>query len=170
MKMLTDKLIQRAAIGALALLTPISLTQCVSTGGTGGGVVSANDLATPSHGLSREDYPFDEHGNYREDWAEFPGGGGSSSRSSSRSSGRSSGSSSRSSGSSSSSSSGSTTTSTYKPPSSSSKLSTSGRTHTVTSGDTLWGISRKYGVSVTTIKAKNGLTSDLIRPGQKLKL
>lgn len=167
--MMNLTLIQRAAVGALALLAPISLTQCITTsGGTGGGVVSANDLATPSHGLKREDYPFDEHGNYREDWAKFPGGS-SSSRSSSRSSGsRSSGSSSRSSGSSSSSS--RTTTSTYKPPSSSKPSSSSGRTHTVTKGDTLWGISRKYGVSVGAIKSKNGLSSDLIRPGQRLKL
>ncbi|KGX91991.1 peptidoglycan-binding protein [Pontibacillus halophilus JSM 076056 = DSM 19796] len=40
--------------------------------------------------------------------------------------------------------------------------------HTVKSGDTLWGISKNYGTSVGNLKAWNGLTSDLIYPGQLL--
>ncbi len=41
-------------------------------------------------------------------------------------------------------------------------------THTVASGDTLFGISRKHGTSVSAIKSANGLTGDTIRIGQKL--
>ena len=46
--------------------------------------------------------------------------------------------------------------------------STSSKTHTVRSGDTLYGISLRYGVSVKDIKQKNNLKSDLIYVGQKL--
>jgi LysM repeat protein len=42
--------------------------------------------------------------------------------------------------------------------------------HTVQSGDTLWKISIKYGVSVDNLKAYNGLTSNTIYAGQDLKL
>ena len=41
---------------------------------------------------------------------------------------------------------------------------------TVRSGDTLSAISRRTGYSVATIKSYNGLRSDTIRPGQSLKL
>lgn len=41
-------------------------------------------------------------------------------------------------------------------------------THTVNSGDTLWGLSKAYGVSVSSIMKANGLTSTIIYPGQKL--
>jgi membrane-bound lytic murein transglycosylase D len=40
----------------------------------------------------------------------------------------------------------------------------------VMSGDTLSGISAKYGVTVAQIKSWNGLNGDSIRPGQKLKV
>lgn len=43
-------------------------------------------------------------------------------------------------------------------------------TYVVKSGDTLWGISNKFNVSVSTLKSLNGLTSDLIRPGQTLRV
>lgn len=42
--------------------------------------------------------------------------------------------------------------------------------HKVVKGDTLWGISRKYGVSVADIKKLNKLTSDVINPGDVLML
>jgi LysM repeat protein len=42
--------------------------------------------------------------------------------------------------------------------------------HQVTNGETLYSISRKYGVSVDSLKKANGLTSDLIRIGQSLRL
>ena len=45
--------------------------------------------------------------------------------------------------------------------------------HVVAKGETLWGISRQYlgaGRRYTEIKALNGLTSNTIYPGQKLKI
>ncbi|KAB8380446.1 hypothetical protein FH972_024755 [Carpinus fangiana] len=42
------------------------------------------------------------------------------------------------------------------------------RTIEIVKGDTLWGLSRKYGVSVNTIKEANGLTGDTIYAGKKI--
>lgn len=42
--------------------------------------------------------------------------------------------------------------------------------HTVVSGDTLWGISRKYTVTIDNLKKWNGLTTDTLKIGQVLKL
>lgn len=69
-----------------------------------------------------------------------------------------------------------TVTSSNKPKSSSSKSkstakkSTGSSTHTVVKGDTLYGLALKNKTTVAKIKAANGLKSDLIRPGQKLKM
>jgi LysM repeat protein len=38
--------------------------------------------------------------------------------------------------------------------------------HSVRKGDTLWGLARKYGTTVTKIKKANGLRSDVIRVGK----
>lgn len=46
----------------------------------------------------------------------------------------------------------------------------SGRVHTVRSGDTLWEIARKYGVSVSKIRDLNNLSSDKLSIGQRLKV
>ena len=43
-------------------------------------------------------------------------------------------------------------------------------TYRVGNGDTLWRIARKHRVSVDTVKAQNGLRSNVIYPGQVLKL
>ncbi len=44
------------------------------------------------------------------------------------------------------------------------------RYHTVAGGETLYRISRKYGISVATLKKINGLKSNAIRKGQKLRV
>lgn len=41
-------------------------------------------------------------------------------------------------------------------------------THTIAAGDTLWLISKKYGISVESLKKANNLTGDIIYPGQTL--
>lgn len=46
----------------------------------------------------------------------------------------------------------------------------SSKTHTVKSGDTLWGIAQKNNTTVAKIKSANGLKSDTIHPGDKLKV
>lgn len=46
----------------------------------------------------------------------------------------------------------------------------SGSRYTVGKGDTLYGIARKKGTTVAKIKAANGMSGDLIRPGQSLKI
>jgi LysM repeat protein len=40
----------------------------------------------------------------------------------------------------------------------------------VTKGDTLYGLARKYGTTVTKIKSANGMSGDMIRLGQKVKI
>ena len=42
--------------------------------------------------------------------------------------------------------------------------------HKVVSGDTLFSIGRRYGMSVSDLKRRNGLTSDMIRVGQSLRI
>jgi LysM repeat protein len=61
----------------------------------------------------------------------------------------------------------STTSSKSRPPA---KKSSGSSSHTVTKGDTLYGIALKNKTTVAKIKSLNGLKSDLIRPGQRLKL
>jgi len=43
-----------------------------------------------------------------------------------------------------------------------------GGSHTVVSGDSLWGLARKYNTSVESIQTANGLTDTVIRTGQTL--
>ena len=98
--------------------------------------------STPPHSMAKHEYPFDSSGNYVGAWA-LAGNKSKSTSSSSRS---------------------------YSRSSSSSSSSSSYRVHRVSSGDTLYGIGRKYGVSVSRIKSANSLRGDLIRTGQSLKI
>ena len=59
------------------------------------------------------------------------------------------------------------------PPASSSPApshSSGGSTHTVVRGDTLYSLSRRYGTTGNAIKSANGLGSDLLVIGQRLKI
>lgn len=48
------------------------------------------------------------------------------------------------------------------------RLNVSGTTHTIASGESLWGISRKYGVTVDQIRHWNHLKSDLLLVGERI--
>lgn len=47
---------------------------------------------------------------------------------------------------------------------------TEGDFHTVTKGDTLFNLSRRYGITIASLKAMNGLTTDSIQIGQRLRI
>ncbi|MEZ5386979.1 MAG: LysM peptidoglycan-binding domain-containing protein [Prosthecobacter sp.] len=64
----------------------------------------------------------------------------------------------------------SSSSSTAKKSTSTTKKSSSGSRYTIVKGDTLYGIARKKGTTVAKLKSANGLKSDLIRPGQVLKI
>lgn len=74
---------------------------------------------------------------------------------------------------------GSSKTTTKKKPSTTSKTASnsastkaagSGIVYVVKPKDSLWSISRKYHTTISKLKSANGLSSDLIRDGQKLKI
>jgi len=129
------------------LVAPLLLTQCQSTKKPKYKKTdyASTKLATPPHSMARHDYPFDNQGNYRTDWVKPGSRSSTSSRSSSRSS--------------------------YIPaPAPKPKPKPSARYHTVRSGDTLFSLSKRYGTSVSRLKSVNGLSSDLIRIGQTLRI
>ncbi|WP_157055587.1 LysM peptidoglycan-binding domain-containing protein, partial [Liquorilactobacillus cacaonum] len=53
---------------------------------------------------------------------------------------------------------------------SSSSTSNTSSSYTVKSGDSLWAIANKYGISVANLKSWNSLSSDTIYVGQSLKV
>ncbi len=160
---------------ALPLICTSLLCQCSSLGPS---VAVEGDLSSPETSLPRYEYPFDESGRYREDWVSPPS---SSQRSASRTRN---------------STSASTRnpvkpvlTPSSLPTSapvvvpavqtgvarsqiegkspSEAPLRVQGRgSHKVSNGDTLWSISRRYGLSVTDMKTVNGFKADTILPGQ----
>jgi LysM repeat protein len=171
-----------------AAFLPLLLASCSSSSGGVKGVPAQlphipihASASTPSHSMSRGDYPFDAGGNYVTAWAAE--GAGRSGLSAGidytnwRSSHNSEGSSRKttSSRSSSSSSRGKTTKSSSTKSKTVAKSSTKSKPkaaastrHTVKKGDTLSAIARRYGTSVAKIKAANGMKSDMIRDGKTL--
>lgn len=161
---------------SLALVAPLFLTQCK----TGGSYQDIDyDPATlktpPGHGLEKKEYPFDDDGRYRKDWVrgnaqgrtrssyEAPAAPAEEASASSESPAGSSG--------------GDypnyqdlAASSAPSPPSPSAATSSEPRYHRVSSGDTLYSLSRRYGTSVDALKRTNGLTSDSIRTGQTLRI
>lgn len=171
---------------------PIFLTQCKSVGGSYQDIAYDPDtLKTPDgHGMVRRDYPFDDEGKYRKDWVK------SKDKSRARSSYKlpdpepadalaatqtsvvsgphvpmspplpvavqpvtpAASTSFR---------------EEYRSPASNAATTPAMPTatyHRVKSGDTLYSIARRYDTSVTQLKKVNGLTSDVIRVGQSLRL
>jgi len=169
---------------------PLFLTQCRTVGGSYQDIeYDPNTLKTPDgHGMVRKDYPFDDAGGYRKDWVR------SKDKSRARSSyvlpdpepadalaasqtsvaprshvsvpppvaiqpaapvappyPRE----------------GVRTAAADAPPTTAMSTSTY---HKVQSGDTLYSIARRYNTSVNQLKQVNGLTGDVIRVGQSLRL
>ncbi|MGI9189346.1 MAG: LysM peptidoglycan-binding domain-containing protein [Longimicrobiaceae bacterium] len=56
------------------------------------------------------------------------------------------------------------------PPAPAPRPAASARSHRVTAGDTLFGLARRYGVSVTRLREANDLPDDTIRVGQTLRI
>jgi LysM repeat protein len=109
----------------------------------------AGPTETPDHALPQTEYPFDAEGNYITAWAasgEHRFGTGPS------------------------------TWAAAKPPKFSASPAaevapkSSTRYHKVSASDTLWGLSRKYGTTVTAIQRANGLSDTTIRTGSTIKI
>lgn len=116
---------------------------------------------TPPHTMAKNEYPFDENGDYKTEWVSA--GGGSSASESDISSWRSSH--------------GGVPTpdKDYTPPkkkksSSSSKSKGKGGSYTIKQGDSLSVIAARNGTTVAKLKAANGLKNDFIRAGKTLKI
>lgn len=175
------------AVGVLCVLL---FTQCTTTSEKKtykSAKYTSDKLATPSgHGMKKKEYPFDDSGNYRKDWVKKKSG----SRTKSSYKGYSASPKPETAEASSSS-------STPPKPSSPSNhpahvgnnpapavsspppapapapapvSKPSVRYHKVAPGDTLYSLSRKYGVSVSALQKTNGLSGNLIRKGQSLRI
>ncbi len=139
----------------LAATTSLLATGCVSTGSSTkvrsyswSGLDSQlpnGSNATPSHKMSKYEYPFDSNGRYISSWA------AEGERRLGRNSNRRSGSARKKSG-------------------RSSQGKSNAKYHRIVSGDTLYGLARKYGTSVSAIKRANGMSSDVIIKGKTIKI
>ncbi|MBE7493426.1 MAG: LysM peptidoglycan-binding domain-containing protein [Verrucomicrobiaceae bacterium] len=115
---------------------------------------------TPPHSMAKNEYPFDENGDYKTSWVS----GGSAPEADYRSWRSSHG--------------GEPTPHRdYKPPakkkstsSKSKSKSSKGGSYTIKPGDSLSTIAARNGTTVAKLKAANGLKSDLIRAGKTLKI
>lgn len=170
---------QRAASLLFAVLS-LFLANCRSSRSG----YSGADSSTPSHGMSQSEYPFDEYGNYREDWVKngkpsyasqyenadvvdltkdnprSPFAGTSeASDDRPKQTKRSSSSSSRS----------KSTASKSKPKPK--KPAPKYTTITIKKGDTLYGLAKRYGTSVKAIQSANGMGgATALRDGRSLKI
>ncbi|MDG2124278.1 MAG: LysM peptidoglycan-binding domain-containing protein [Verrucomicrobiales bacterium] len=147
----------RLLLATLPALLALTLASCDSTGSSSSGSGSpfsgprptvSGSSARPVNHLPNTEYPFDAKGKYITSWAAAGDKKYGAVRSSTSRSSSSRSSSSRS-----------------KRPS-----KPRYRTHTVKKGDTLWGLSKRYGKSVSSIKSTSGIRSDNIRIGQRLKI
>ena len=140
----------------LAATTSLLTSGCASTGSDSTKVRSYSwsgldaqlpngSNSTPSHKMSKYEYPFDSNGRYVSSWA------AEGEKRLGRNSNRNRGSSRKRSGRSSSGKSGS-------------------KYHRIVSGDTLSGLALKYRTSVSAIKRANGMSSDVIIKGKTIKI
>lgn len=117
---------------------------------------------TPPHAMPRNEYPFDENGDYRTEWVAAGGSSKTSPEADFGSWRNSHG--------------GEPTPhKDYTPPkkrktSSSSKSKGKGGSYTIKPGDSLSVIAAKNGTTVAKLKAANGLKGDMIRAGKTLKI
>lgn len=174
----SSKTLRLLASASLAAVIMLTLDSCSSSHGIKGipqtlpAVAVSGSTNTPPHHMASYEYPFDSNGRYVTDWAaegerragrsaaaapsdtqKWSSSHGGSSTSKSRTS--------------------STRSSTgTKPKSSTTSKSSggSGTTYVVKSGDTLSHIAVRYGTTVTKIKNANGLSSTMLRIGQKLRI
>ena len=159
----------------LLLLAPLLLANCKSTKGGG------STASTPTHNMSRSEYPFDENGNYHEEWVTGndtsanvvdltknnppsvftgttdPRDSYTPPKTKVTSS----------SGSKSTKSKSTASKSKPKPKAPAPKFTTV----TVKKGDSLYSLSKRYGASVSAIQKANGMgSSTLLRDGKSLKI
>ena len=165
--------LQRAArlTAPWALLAlPLAFSSCSSTNIKGvpsrlPEIALSGSTATPLHHMASYEYPFDSNGNYVSDWAaegerragrsrsatnddETKWSGSHGGRAASPASSKKS--------------------TAGKSQSKSKSKSGGGSKYVVKKGDTVERIARRYGISVSRLKAANGLKSDLIRDGRTL--
>lgn len=154
---------------AAALLLPLVLTQCESTGYKYSKIeYTPQKLATPpGHGMTKSQYPFDDEGRYRKEWVNSDSGGRTqSSYPASQASVQS-----RQSGGGYQGTADSREVPISQPVAGETEVaSQSAQYHHVQSGDTLFSIGQRYGADVSDLKRINGLSNDTIVSGQTLRI